>query len=68
MVLTAASFKNTVIIWLLQELPEKSYNKLLTLYTIDNHFDASTTDSTVGKGEIARNEQFLLFPQCFILR
>ena len=22
---------------------------------------------TVGKGEIARNKQFLLFPQCFIL-
>ena len=21
--------------------------------------------NTVGKGEIARNEQFLLFPQCF---
>ena len=21
---------------------------------------------TVGKGEIARNEQFLLFPQCFL--
>ena len=23
-------------------------------------------ENTVGKGEIARNEQFLLFPQCFI--
>ena len=23
-------------------------------------------DNTVGKGEIARNEQFLLFPQCFL--
>ena len=23
------------------------------------------TENTVGKGEIARNEQFLLFPQCF---
>ena len=23
-------------------------------------------ESTVGKGEIARNEQFLLFPQCFV--
>ena len=22
-------------------------------------------DNTVGKGEIARYEQFLLFPQCF---
>ena len=25
-----------------------------------------TFENTVGKGEIARNEQFLLFPQCFL--
>ena len=24
------------------------------------------SENTVGKGEIARNEQFLLFPQCFL--
>ena len=24
-----------------------------------------TVENTVGKGEIARYEQFLLFPQCF---
>ena len=24
-------------------------------------------ESIVGKGEIAHNEQFLLFPQCFLL-
>ena len=33
-------------------------------------FDASQGkkpfENTVGKGEIARNEQFLLFPQCFL--
>ena len=23
-------------------------------------------ENTVGKGEIGRNEQFLLFPQCFL--
>ena len=23
-------------------------------------------ENTVGKGEIARNKQFLLFPQCFL--
>ena len=34
--------------------------KALTLYSIDTHFDALTTDSF-------RNEQFLLFPQCFLL-
>ena len=44
--------------------------KELTLYSIDTHFDASTTpafENNVGKEEIARNEQFLLFPQCFQL-
>ena len=58
---------------------------LLTFYSTDTHFNASTTDSfwkhcgkcfwkqqtafgnIVGKEEIARNEQFLLFPQCFLL-
>ena len=25
-----------------------------------------SSENTVGKGEIARNEQFLLFPQCFL--
>ena len=44
---------------------------VLTLYSIDAHFDASTTptafENIVGKEEIARDEQFLLFPQCFLL-
>ena len=31
-------------------------------YSIDAHFE-----NIVEKGEIARNEQFLLFPQCFLL-
>ena len=42
----------------------------ITLYSIDTHCGASTRDTfenNVGKGEIARNEQFLLFPQCFLL-
>ena len=41
----------------------------LTIYCKDTHFDASTTDleNIVEKGEIARNEQFILFPQCFLL-
>ena len=42
----------------------------LTLYSIDTHFDTSTTDSIkkiVEKEEIARNKQFLPFPQCFLL-
>ena len=43
---------------------------ILSLYSIDTHFDTPTIDSfenIVGKREIARNEQFLLFPQCFPL-
>ena len=41
----------------------------LTLYSINTHFDASTTafENIVGKGEIAGYQQFLLFPQCFQL-
>ena len=42
----------------------------LTLYSIITHFDTSTTDSfenIAGKEEIARNEQFLLFPQSVLL-
>ena len=42
----------------------------LTLNSIDIHFNASTTDSFwkhCGKEEIARQEQFLLFQQCFLL-
>ena len=42
----------------------------LTLYSIDTRCATSTTDSffqnIVGKGEIACNEQFLLFPQCVL--
>ena len=29
-------------------------------------FAVQAFENTVGKGEIARNEQFLLFPQCFL--
>ena len=46
----------------------------LTLYSIDTrfkfltHHQQTTFEDTVGKGEIARNEQFLLFLQCFLLK
>ena len=43
----------------------------LTFYSIDTRFDSPTVDSFLktlwGKREIARNKQFLLFPQCFLL-
>ena len=47
--------------------PHEPREVLLTLYYIDTHFKASTTDS-FGKhcGE-RRNCSFLLFPQCFLL-
>ena len=44
--------------------------EVLTLSSINTHFDASTMrsfENILGKEEIARNEQFLLFPQCFLL-
>ena len=31
------------------------------------HQQKTTFENIVGKGEIVRNEQFLLFPQCFQL-
>ena len=46
-------------------------SKLKTLADDNFKFDDNDrkffkrVENTVGKGEIARNEQFLLFPQCF---
>ena len=42
----------------------------LTLYSILVLTDQQQTafENTVGKEEIARNEQFLLFPQYFLLK
>ena len=44
---------------------------LITFYFIDTHFNThqqqTAFENIVGKEEIARNEQFLLFPQCFLL-
>ena len=31
------------------------------------HYQQTAFKNIVGKGEIAHNEQFLLFPQCFLL-
>ena len=31
------------------------------------HQQQTAFENIVGKGEIARNKQFLLFPQCFLL-
>ena len=35
---------------------------------ISTHQQQSAFENILGKGEIARNEQFLLFPQCFLLK
>ena len=62
-----------------QEKPLTHYqmtkSRLVQIETVcrplDFEFDANTgkfsswVENTVGKGEIARYEQFLLFPQCF---
>ena len=47
-----------------------SHDNGLTLHCIDTYFDLqqqTTFENIVGKEEIARNGQFLLFPQCFRL-
>ena len=45
---------------------------VLTLHSVDTRFNTSTRScfwkKNVGKGEIASNEQFLLFPQCCLLK
>ena len=46
-----------------------SCGKELTHSHTMTHFDApgkQPFENTMGKGEIARNEQFLLYPQCFL--
>ena len=43
----------------------------LTLYSKDTRFNTqqpTAFENTVGKGQIARKEQFLFFPQCFLLK
>ena len=32
------------------------------------HQQQTAFENKVGKGEIARNEEFLLFPQCFLIK
>ena len=41
-------------------------NPLLQLLIL-THQQQTAFENIVGKEEIARNEQFLLFPQCFLL-
>ena len=43
----------------------KKKNSSLLILT---HQQQPAFENTVGKGEIAHNEQFLLFPQCFLLK
>ena len=44
-----------------------SLRTLLTLSkTSPSFYMPKSFENTLGKGEIARNEQFLLFPQCFV--
>ena len=59
---------------LLLTFPKPQFFYLFKLKKVaDNNFEfdengrkfSERVENTVGKGEIARNEQFLLFPQCF---
>ena len=44
-----------------------SFVKTLTLYSILTHQQQTDFENIVGKGEIAHNEQFLLYSQRFLL-
>ena len=50
---------------MLQRLSSVS-RKSLTLSLVFTCQQYKSFENTVGKGVIARNEQFLLFPQCFL--
>ena len=49
--------------WKMNENPQLTLPKQALLFTCLQY---KSFENTVGKGEIARNEQFLLFPQCFL--
>ena len=60
--------------WLFNPLPDNKildWSKLKQFAEDNFKFDKNSTsfskrvENTVGKGEIARYEQFLLYPQCF---
>ena len=44
----------------------KSYKPIPTQRHLLTPLGNKPFENTVGKGEIAHNEQFLLFPQCFL--
>ena len=44
----------------LKEFADDNFN-----FVVNNRKLFKPVENTVGKGEIARYEQFLLFPQCF---
>ena len=51
-----------MIDWMVFYITVKSIPKQALLFTCPK----SIIENTMGKGEIAHNEQFLLFPQCFL--
>ena len=65
--------RNTVLIPVILTLSKTTNLKLFQTELADDNFKSDENyrkfpkriDNTVGKGEIARYEQFLLFQQCF---
>ena len=43
-----------------------SHSGFKRLALVFTYLHSKSFETTVGKGEIAHNEQFLLFPQCFL--
>ena len=48
------------------QLRSLGYQPFLKQALVFTCLQCKSFDHTVGKGEIARNEQFLLFPQCYL--
>ena len=47
----------------MRKIPSYTFPKQALVFTSMQY---KSFENTVGKGEIAHNEQFLLFPQCFL--
>ena len=68
---STSSFKTGIVITLLPDDKILDWSKLKQSADDNSVFDVNSikfsklVENTVGEGEIARCEQFLLFPQCF---
>ena len=60
-------FLSTITLNLVCKTIDHSLNPLLHRYSLLTHQQQTAFENIVGKEHIARNEQCVLFPQCFLL-